>query len=210
MIDYKYCYTRLSKKTIHICVYFTKVHIFGVEMYSEKIKQIRSTLNLSIAKLADKINVPARTITSYERGERTPSLEFLTQMCINLDLNPAFFLLDKGPMFNEICENTHIFKKNETPVQNLSQWGVRLAQLLADNEETPYAFSKRTGISERRIEKFIIDSAEPTLQELTAIKCNVDICTDELLYGQTVEKNTTADVSLSRDEILKLKKLLSD
>lgn len=179
-------------------------------MYAKKIKQIRSALNLSVSKLSEKLNIPARTITSYERGERTPSLEFLTQMCTNLNLNPTFFLLDRGPIFNEYCEDTHVFIKSETPALNLSQWGKRLAQLLADNKETPFAFSKRTGIKEERIEKFIINSTEPTLQELTAIKCNIDISVDELLYGQTVEQNTTTNLTLSNQEILKLKKLLSD
>lgn len=185
--------------------------MFGVDMYGLKIKKIRSELELSVAKLADKIDMPARTITSYERDERTPSLEFLTKMCLNFDLNPLFFLFDKGQMFLNDCENTHAFTKNDKPAKNIKNWGKRLAKLLADENETPYAFSKRTGIRESRIEDFILNSDEPTLNEITQIKCNVDICIDELLYGETVENKTQADnnISLSPDEILLLKKIAS-
>lgn len=69
-------------------------------MYQERIKQFRSELNLSVAKLADKINIPARTITGYERGERTPSIEFVTQCCTILNLNANWFLTGQGSMFN--------------------------------------------------------------------------------------------------------------
>lgn len=180
-------------------------------MYTKKIKEIRAALNLSVAKLAEKIDIPARTITSYEQGERTPSIEFLTQLCIILGVDANYFLLGKGQMFVKKCENTHIFLKNELSVQNFKSWGKRLTRLLAENNETPYAFAKRTGIKESRIEKFIQDSVEPTMAEINAIKANVDISIDELLYGEVVEKNTqTADACLSTEEILKIKKLLNN
>lgn len=180
-------------------------------MYKNKIKEIRTALGLSVAKLAEKINVPARTITSYEQGERTPSIEFLTKLCMNFDIDPNYFLFNKGQMFLQKCENTHIFIKNEKSIKNFKCWGKRLGMLLTENEETPYTFSKRTGIKESRIEKFILDSIEPTISEINAIKCNVDVSIDELLYGETVEKNTQAgnNISLSTDEILKIKQLLN-
>ena len=113
-------------------------------------------------------------------------------------------------MFFNNCENTHVFIKNEQSILQFKNWGKRLSQVLVENDETPYAFSKRTGIKESRLEKFLLDSVEPTVSELNAIKNNVDISVDWLLYGETVEKNAqTGDISLSKDEILKLKKLLN-
>ncbi len=80
----------------------------GLKMYAQKIKQIRSELNLSVAKLAQKINIPQRTVSAYERNERTPSIEFLAQMCIVLNINANWFLANKGEMFNppvsDICQ----------------------------------------------------------------------------------------------------------
>nr|DAI41207.1 MAG TPA: helix-turn-helix domain protein [Caudoviricetes sp.] len=70
-------------------------------MYQERIKEIRTKLNLSVAKLADKIGIPARTITGYERGERTPSIEFLANLSTILNVNANWFITGNGEMFNK-------------------------------------------------------------------------------------------------------------
>ncbi len=69
-------------------------------MYQERIKEIRAKLNLSVAKLADKIGIPARTITGYERGERTPSMEFLASLSTILNVNANWFVTGEGEIFN--------------------------------------------------------------------------------------------------------------
>lgn len=69
-------------------------------MYKERIKEIRSKLKLSVAKFAEKIKIPARTIVSYENDGRNPSIEFLTQCCTILNVNANWFLTGKGDMFN--------------------------------------------------------------------------------------------------------------
>lgn len=70
-------------------------------MYSEKIKQIRQTLNLSVAKLSRKIGIAERTIVSYEHEGRTPSLDFLAQICKSFNINPSWFLFGEGEMFKK-------------------------------------------------------------------------------------------------------------
>lgn len=69
-------------------------------MYSDRIKKIREALDLSVAKLSKKINIPVRTITSYELDGRTPSLDFLAQLCKELNISSEWFLFGKGEMFN--------------------------------------------------------------------------------------------------------------
>ncbi len=179
-------------------------------MFAENLKKIRQELGLSVAKFADKLNMSASTLTGYERGERTPSWTLFTQLYKNVNTNINWFVSGEGLMFRNECENTHILVKNEKPVENFKSWGKRLSKILAKNEETPYNFAKRTGIKESRIESFILDSVEPTISEINAIKSNVDISIDELLYGESVQKNTQTDnIRLSADEILKIKKLLN-
>jgi transcriptional regulator with XRE-family HTH domain len=68
-------------------------------MYIEKIKEIRKKLGLSVPKLSERINIPVRTIVSYEGG-RTPSLEFVTRLCNELNINANWFISGKGEMFN--------------------------------------------------------------------------------------------------------------
>ena len=70
-------------------------------MYSVRIKKIRETLNLSVAKLSKKIGIAERTIVSYESEGRTPSLDFLAQLCKILEINPSWFLFGNGEMFNK-------------------------------------------------------------------------------------------------------------
>ena len=69
-------------------------------MYQERIKKIRSELQLSVAKMADEMNIPARTFVSYESDGRTPSLEFLAQLCKTFNINANWFITGKGEMFN--------------------------------------------------------------------------------------------------------------
>ncbi len=179
-------------------------------MYTENLKSIRKELGLSVAKLADRLEMSASTLTGYERGERTPSINLFTQLCLKLGINLNWFISGKGTMFIDQCENTHVLLKNDLPDINYKSWGKRLGQILADNKETPYAFSKRTGIKESRIEKFILDSVDPTMAEINAIKRNVDVSLDELFYGQTTEKNSTqSENQLSAEEIAKLRKLIN-
>lgn len=67
-------------------------------MYSERIKQIRQTLDLSVAKLSKKIEIPDRTIASYEGG-RVPSLDFLARLCTTLNIDANWFITGEGEMF---------------------------------------------------------------------------------------------------------------
>ena len=69
-------------------------------MYRERIKKIRSELKLSVAKMADEMNIPSRTFVSYESDGRTPSLEFLTQLCKTFNVNANWFVTGDGMMFN--------------------------------------------------------------------------------------------------------------
>ncbi len=179
-------------------------------MFSSNLQKIRKYFRISQEEMSNKTNTTYRAYTSYERGDRNPSLELIKNLNENLGINLNWYFTGEGLMFRNECKNTHVLIKNEKPVENFKSWGKRLSKILAENEETPYDFAKRTGIKESRIESFILDSVEPTISEINSIKSNVDVSIDELLYGESVQKNTQTDnISLSADEILKIKKLLN-
>ena len=69
-------------------------------MYSKKIKKIRETLGLSIVKMADRLGIPSRTLGGYERGERTPSIELLSQLYKVFNININWFVSGEGEMVN--------------------------------------------------------------------------------------------------------------
>lgn len=68
--------------------------------YQEKIKLIRQKLDISVAKMAKLLDMSASTLTNYERGDRTPSIDFLSQMNIKLNVNANWFVSGQGEMFN--------------------------------------------------------------------------------------------------------------
>lgn len=93
-------------------------------MYQERIKEIRTKLNLSVAKLADKIGIPARTITGYERGERTPSIEFLANLSTIVNVNANWFITGNGEMFNKKEPSVDNEELEQKVVEVMKKYGV--------------------------------------------------------------------------------------
>lgn len=65
----------------------------------ERVRKIRQEHSLSIQELSKKIGIPDRTISNYERGERKPSVEYLSLLAENLDANPEWLILGTGEIF---------------------------------------------------------------------------------------------------------------
>lgn len=70
-------------------------------MHQENLKKIRQKLGLSVAKFADKLDIPAPTLTCYERGERTPSAQLFVQLHKKINVNLNWFVSGDGEMFNQ-------------------------------------------------------------------------------------------------------------
>ena len=95
-------------------------------MYSERIKELRTALDLSRPKLSKRIDIPERTIASYEDG-RIPSLEFLAQLCEVLNVNPNWFLFGRGNMFNSeisVYNEDEFTNKVENIVKYINKRGI--------------------------------------------------------------------------------------
>ena len=69
-------------------------------MYAENLKKIRKKYGLSIAKFAEKIDIPARTITVYERNESAPSWKLFVNLHDKANINLNWFVSGEGNMFN--------------------------------------------------------------------------------------------------------------
>lgn len=70
-------------------------------MYADRIKQLRTELGLSVAKMADKMGMPQSTLTGYERNERVPSAPFFTRLYETFDVNLNWFASGNGEIFNK-------------------------------------------------------------------------------------------------------------
>ena len=78
-------------------------------MLEENLKKIRRELGLSVAKLSEKLEIPAMTLTNYERGARTPSAQLFIQLNRKLNINLNWFATGEGEMFN--ADTPDNFKK---------------------------------------------------------------------------------------------------
>lgn len=182
-----------------------------MEHQGTRLKQIRCALNLSQEGLGDSIDLSRAAIASFEANKTKFSQETLYKLSKHFNINLNYLVSGVGEMFINTCENSHGFIRNDKALENFKTWGRRLSKLLNDNDEIPHHFSQRTGIHESRIDDFILDSVPPTIKELNAIKSNVDISIDELLYGENdIKSAQTNDISLSTEEILEIKKLLKN
>lgn len=200
----------LSSVAVHN---FTNLYSGSIHMETQgtRLKKIRCALKLSQMEFGDKINLSRAGIAAVEADKNKFSQDTLYKLSTEYNINLNYLIRGVGEMFINTCENTHVFIKNDKALENFKTWGHRLAKILDENDETSYHFSKRTNIHESRIDDFILDSVPPTIKELNAIKSNVDISIDELLYGENdIKSAQTNDISLSTEEILGIKKLLKN
>ncbi len=77
-------------------------------MLGENLRKIREQLNLSIPKMAEKLDMSPNTLSAYERNLRMPSMELAIQLYAKLNINTNWFVSGAGEMFNKnsqpLCE----------------------------------------------------------------------------------------------------------
>ena len=61
--------------------------IFGLQ-----IKFNRERKNMTQAELSALMNINSQNISSYERGERCPSIYWITKLCQALEIDPILFM----------------------------------------------------------------------------------------------------------------------
>ncbi len=80
-------------------------------MYGKKLQEIRKKLNLSQEEFATQTNITYRAYTSYERGDRKPSFEFLEKLVIKFHVNLNWLIANTGEPFGEVNNKDKNLKK---------------------------------------------------------------------------------------------------
>ncbi len=89
-----------------------------------EIKRIREEKGITQEELASRMNVNAQNISSYERGERCPSLFWMNRLYTALGIDPAKFTdelyqkLNTEPIASNITVINPIPKEINTPLPN--------------------------------------------------------------------------------------------
>jgi transcriptional regulator with XRE-family HTH domain len=79
----------------------------------QRIKQIKVSLNMTSAEMAEKLGIPVRTIGSYERDEAQPGAKFFTLLIETFQINVNWLLTGEGNMF--------MTSKREVDIKYLAQ-----------------------------------------------------------------------------------------
>ena len=88
------------------------------EQFSERIRLLRTSLNLTQSVFAKKIGLSQNTITKYENGLRSPNNIVVNSICREYCVNEEWLRTGKGEMFNKD-----------------SQLEIQLGKLAADPDE---------------------------------------------------------------------------
>ncbi len=134
----------------------------------KRIKDIRAILHLTAGELAENVNIPVRTIGSYEREEAQPGPKFLNALIETYHININWLLTGQGSMF--------IPKKMEIDLNYIAKLQERLN--LTQDEITGLIDILETDASRDMVLKFIeikkgnkdaLDSLIYNLQGIKAI-----------------------------------------
>ena len=68
-------------------------------MFTKRLQAIRKKLNLSQEEISTQIGISYRAYTSYERGDRKPSIDFLEKLVGKYNVNLNYLIAGVGDMF---------------------------------------------------------------------------------------------------------------
>ena len=134
----------------------------------KRIKELKTTLHMTSLEIAKELDIPVRTIGSYERDEAQPGPKFLNALIDKFCVNINWLLSGRGNMF--------ITKKTEKDIAYIANLQERLK--LTNEEITGLIDILDTDASREMILKFIeikkgnkeaLDSLIYNLQGIKAI-----------------------------------------
>ncbi len=83
----------------------------------DRLREIRVQSALNVSELSRMINVPYKSISNYEKGERKPTVEYLALIAEHLGANTEWLLFGKGAMFAteeskknfDVCSSDYVY-----------------------------------------------------------------------------------------------------
>lgn len=90
----------------------------------QKLQQIRKELKLSQEEISSQIGISYRAYTSYERGDRKPSLEFLEKIATKYFVNLNWLIANQGEMFIQNKPSATDSELEQKVVEVMKKYGV--------------------------------------------------------------------------------------
>lgn len=172
------------------------------------LKKIRLTLGYNQQEMADKLIINVNTYRGYEYQKRDLPPDFVLQLANILNVNLHFLYTGHGPMFIEPitaafeeCDDADILK-------NFKDLHKRYTKMVAELNTTDYFVSKKTGISESRLEKIGLGDSDITMEEFIKLRSKYAFDANMFLYNKSVSTNCAErEEEFSAEELAVLKKL---
>ena len=130
----------------------------------KRIKELKTILKLTSLDLSKELNIPVRTIGSYERDEAIPSAKFFQALLEIKNINANWLISGKGSMFLE-KEPQKIVSENN--LINISEAELMQISTLLESEASREMVLKLAEI--KKGNKEALDSLIQNLQGIKAI-----------------------------------------
>lgn len=164
---------------------------FATEIFSKRLRELREIAELTQAQLANELKVSRGAISYYEKGERTPDIEFLTDVSELFSVSLEYLLGYTDNIEIEHCNLYETYGLTDTVLDKLE-----------DNDKIGHILSNiLTNSSFKRVETLLGNAIEDyKIYDSTAIKYLSFILSTELqeliakalhdeLYAQYTEKD---------------------
>lgn len=173
-----------------------------------RLKEIRFTLGYNQEKMACLVGIDVRRLRNYEYETKNLPNDFLVSLYNVFHININWLLTGNGPMFIEPEHNAFEECDDAEISKNFKDLHKRYTKMLAELNITDYEVSKKTGISETRLEKIGLGDTDITMEEFIKLRSKYAFDANMFLYNKGVYANSTeSDNELSAEELAILKKL---
>ena len=151
-------------------------------MIGENIKKYREKTNLSVKELSELIKCSEGTIKRYERGDRTPTLEYLQLISkvLNVDIN---CLASKEELKNITIRIGFNYELKETLSNNIIKFRTRKGI-------TQRQLSEKTNISIIALNRYEKGTIIPNLEAIIKIADVLNVSIDELVGRNETKKES--------------------
>ena len=95
---------------------------FATEIFSKRLRELREIAELTQAQLANELKVSRGAISYYEKGERTPDIEFLTDVSELFSVSLEYLLGYTDNIEIEHCNLYETYGLTDTVLDKLEDW----------------------------------------------------------------------------------------
>lgn len=93
-----------------------------MEIFSKRLKKIRTDAKLTQQQFADKIGVSVSALSYYETGKRIPDIVLLAKICIYFNISSEYFLGETNSIKKENVEVSKITRLSDKAIENAREY----------------------------------------------------------------------------------------